>query len=207
MFNPVIVVVIVIQIIVAKFSRKAGAILGFVITTGILLWGISVYGNGDKIALFGIPVSEPIFLLACLVWYGLDTKEFMGVNKPQLPKVPQPVIQSVPNEDNNVTLIINWKGLFSAYDHEVQIWLDGGLAGSGSFVKGFNLQLFTTDGVHNISLNKRGAAPNITINAENNKNYRVDLDFNLFSDKFQTDLLGNQSAVCRHFSRSAEIIY
>ena len=81
MFNPVIVVAIIVQVIVAKFSRIAGAVIGYIITTGILLWGISVYGQGNRIALFGIPLSQPIFLIACLVWYWFDTREFMAARK------------------------------------------------------------------------------------------------------------------------------
>ena len=81
MFNPVIVVAIIVQVIVAKFSRIAGAVIGYIITTGILLWGISVYGQGNQIALFGIPLSQPILLMACLVWYGFDTRDFMAARK------------------------------------------------------------------------------------------------------------------------------
>jgi hypothetical protein len=81
MFNPVIIIAVIIQSVVAKSSRIAGAIIGYVITTGILLWGISLYGEGNQIALFGIPLSEPIFFIACLVWYGFDTKEFLAARQ------------------------------------------------------------------------------------------------------------------------------
>ena len=81
MFNPMIIIAIIVQSVVAKSSRKAGAIIGFVITTGILLWGISVYGEGSEIAFFGIPLSEPIFYIACLVWYGFDAKQFLDAQK------------------------------------------------------------------------------------------------------------------------------
>jgi hypothetical protein len=78
MFNPVIILAIIVQALVAKASRIAGAVIGYVITTGILLWGISVYGQGDQIALFAMPLPQPVFLIACLVWYGFDTREFMA---------------------------------------------------------------------------------------------------------------------------------
>ena len=81
MFNPVIVVAIIIQWIVAKFSRIAGAIIGYIVTTGILLWGISAYGEGSQITLFGMPLSQPIFLIACLVWYLFDTREFLAARR------------------------------------------------------------------------------------------------------------------------------
>ena len=94
MFNPVIIVAIIIQAVIAKSSRVAGAVFGYLITTGILLWGIFVYGQGSQIALFGIPVSETIFLIACLVWYGFDTREFMTARKKASEK--QQVLQSPP---------------------------------------------------------------------------------------------------------------
>ena len=78
MFNPIIILAIIFQSVIAKASRKAGAVLGYVITTGILIWGLSVYSDGYQIAFFGIPLSQPVFLLACLAWYGFDTKEFIA---------------------------------------------------------------------------------------------------------------------------------
>jgi hypothetical protein len=81
MFNPAIVGAIIIQIIISKFSRLTGAIVGYLITTGILIWGISVYAEGDQIAFLGIALSQPVFIVACLVWYGFDTWELMSVRK------------------------------------------------------------------------------------------------------------------------------
>ena len=81
MYNPVIVVAIIVQIIVSKISRLTGAVIGYLISTGILLWGISVYQQGNQITLFGIPLAEPFFFIACLVWYGLDTVEFISAKK------------------------------------------------------------------------------------------------------------------------------
>lgn len=78
MFNPVIVGAIIGQSLISRASRIAGAVAGYAITTGILLWGLSLYSGGDQIALFSIPLSQPVFLLSCLVWYGFDTKEFFA---------------------------------------------------------------------------------------------------------------------------------
>ena len=80
-FNPVIIVAIIAQSFISKFSRIAGAIAGFVITSGILIWGLSVYAEGYEIAFFGIPLTMPIFLVGCLVWFGFDTKEFISAKK------------------------------------------------------------------------------------------------------------------------------
>ena len=81
MFNPVIIIAIIIQALVTKFSRIAGAVMGYLITTGILLWGLSLYNEGDQIAFFGIPLSEPIFIILCIVWYGFDTRDFLAARK------------------------------------------------------------------------------------------------------------------------------
>jgi len=97
MFNPVIIFAILIQSAVAKSSRIAGAVIGYVITTGILLWGISLYGQGSRIAFFGIPLTESIFFIACLIWYGFDTKEFAVAWK-----------QEALEADNPLVAIQNW---------------------------------------------------------------------------------------------------
>lgn len=123
MFNPVIVVAIIVQWIVAKFSRIAGVVIGYIVTTGILLWGVSVYGEGDQIALFNIPLSEPVFLIACLVWYGFDTRELMNTRK-EVAEIQQ-VLQDPLIQDEHV---------MSFYQTTLNAWLDGRLS---NFGKGF----------------------------------------------------------------------
>ena len=76
--NPVVIAALVAQSLIARVSRVAGAIVGFLITTGILLWGLSLYGDGEQIALFGVPLSQSFFLGVCLIWYGFDVKAFIG---------------------------------------------------------------------------------------------------------------------------------
>jgi len=80
-FNPVIVGAIVVQSFIAKSSRIAGAITGYVITTGIMFWGLSLYSDGSQIEFFGIPLSQSAFIIACLIWYGFDTKAFITAKK------------------------------------------------------------------------------------------------------------------------------
>ena len=99
MFNPVIIFAVIIQVVISKFSRIAGAIIGYLITTGILLWGLLLYGEGNQIAYFGIPLSEPIFLILCLVWYGFDTKGFLSARK-GVTNVNQSETGREPNKNN-----------------------------------------------------------------------------------------------------------
>jgi rubrerythrin len=81
MFNPVIIVAIIIQVLISKASRIAGAIFGYLITTGVLIWGISVYGERGSITFFGIHLSETVFIIACLIWYAFDTRELIAAQK------------------------------------------------------------------------------------------------------------------------------
>ena len=81
MINPLIVGAVIVQWIAGKVSRIAGAVLGYVITTGILVWGLSLYTQGDAIAFFGIQMSQVVFIVLCLVWYAFDTREFLRARK------------------------------------------------------------------------------------------------------------------------------
>ena len=75
--NPIVIVAIIAQSFISKASRMAGAIAGYVITTGILLWGLSLYNAGSRIGFLGIPLSEPIFIVICIAWFGFDTRAFL----------------------------------------------------------------------------------------------------------------------------------
>lgn len=81
MFNPIIIIAILVQGFIARTSRMAGAITGFVITTGIFLWGLAVYADGSQISFFGIPLSESFFIFLCLVWYVFDVRGFLRARK------------------------------------------------------------------------------------------------------------------------------
>jgi hypothetical protein len=85
-FNPVILGAIVVQGLTSKVSRVAGAVVGYLITTGILMWGFSVYDKGNHIEFFGISLSQSHFVIACLIWFGFDTKVYLAAKKP----IPQP---------------------------------------------------------------------------------------------------------------------
>jgi hypothetical protein len=79
--NFIIIGALIVQWLVARFSRIAGAIIGFLITTGILLWGFSIYAQGGYIELFNFQLSQPIFLVVCAVWYIFDVTEFIAARK------------------------------------------------------------------------------------------------------------------------------
>jgi hypothetical protein len=92
---------IVIQMFVSRSNRKLGGIIGLVVTSIILIWGMSAYGDGNTMTFFGIELSEPIFIILCLVWFGLDISQIVqkpvvrlqaqpGVPTQQPPTLPEP---------------------------------------------------------------------------------------------------------------------
>lgn len=81
-FNYGIIAAIIVQAIVRKFSLIAGAIVGFLITTGILIWGLSVYEDGEVIAFGGaLELSSEVFIGICILWYAFDAWEFFNAKK------------------------------------------------------------------------------------------------------------------------------
>jgi hypothetical protein len=43
--NFIIVLALIIQVVFSAFSKLTGAIIGYLITTGILGWGLTIYGS------------------------------------------------------------------------------------------------------------------------------------------------------------------
>lgn len=72
MYNPIIVVGILLQNLIRRASPTAGAITGFLITSVLLLWGLAAYASGDYMTLFGIELSQPVFIGVCAIWYLVD---------------------------------------------------------------------------------------------------------------------------------------
>ncbi len=79
--NPVILLAVVVQSVVSRQSRVAGAIVGFVITTGVLLWGLSVYAEGNQIQFFAVPLSQGAFFLSCAVWFFIDARALRAARR------------------------------------------------------------------------------------------------------------------------------
>lgn len=70
--NFVILGAILVQMLVSRFNRVVGASLGFVITGGIFIWGLGAYDRGGSINFFNFDLSLGAFIIACLIWLGLD---------------------------------------------------------------------------------------------------------------------------------------
>ncbi len=76
MINPIILGAVLVQAVVSKQCKICGAILGFVITGGILIWGVATFDAGELIQFFGIPLSKTAFIWICLVWFCFDAAAF-----------------------------------------------------------------------------------------------------------------------------------
>lgn len=195
--NIPILIAVVVQAVVSRVSRVAGAVVGFFITTGILLWGLSVYSGGGAITFFGATLSQPVFIIACLVWYALDVWALLQARKYQAFQrdlaaspaadgagVSPGVAQTVTGTERTIPLVVSWQGAGMATDVDVYVTLDGAPVGSGSFIRGFVLNLMTTEGVHEVGVKAAFRRSKVTLTTQRNKRYRVDLKYSRMSGKF-----------------------
>ena len=60
---------------------RVGAALGFVITTGVLLYGLMIYRHGGIIVLFVLPLSHTWLIGFCIAWYIWDAMQFMQTKR------------------------------------------------------------------------------------------------------------------------------
>jgi len=81
MIRFIILIGIMAQIFISNRSRKNGALVGYGITTIILIWGLQAYSTGYIMTMFSIPLSFGAFIIACLIWYGFDTYEYQQAHK------------------------------------------------------------------------------------------------------------------------------
>lgn len=75
--NPVIFIAVIIQSAIAKSSPRLGAMVGYLITSGILLWGLGVYAQDGWITFFGFDLSFSAFIIFCVIWYLYDSFQFL----------------------------------------------------------------------------------------------------------------------------------
>ncbi|MBN1551260.1 hypothetical protein JW979_07320 [bacterium] len=78
---------VILSIIVSKIHKVIGGIVAVIVTTGILLWGLFVYGSGGTMALFDIELNILVFLLLIAIWFGFDIKQIVdGIKEGQFAK-------------------------------------------------------------------------------------------------------------------------
>jgi len=65
--------------VISTFSGIAGAICGFFITTGILIWGLLAYNEGGYIAIRSAKLTFAWFIAIVIFWYLIDAYIFLKV--------------------------------------------------------------------------------------------------------------------------------
>lgn len=98
-FNPVIILALIIQWLIAKASHLAGGVFGLLLTSGILVWRVSLYQQGNWITFLGIKLSQLAFIGLCLVWYLFDVLEILQASRQ--PKVVDQKISPPENPAQN----------------------------------------------------------------------------------------------------------
>jgi hypothetical protein len=95
-----------IQSAIAQASRMGAALFGYVLTTGVLIYGLSWYGGSDGnteqyIEFFGIELSQSVFVILMLAWYGWDTYHLVAAARER--QATKDLLSRHPRlEDNNV---------------------------------------------------------------------------------------------------------
>jgi hypothetical protein len=75
----VFIAAVVIQGFVSMNYRRASAVLGFVITTGFLVYGLVKTGNNAMIPIHVFMLDRTRVLIVCAVWYLFDVIEAVRV--------------------------------------------------------------------------------------------------------------------------------
>lgn len=63
-----------------NYPRLAAA-FGFVITTGVLVYGLWLYARGAHVTLATVPLSRPMFVAGCAAWYVWDALQLAKLRK------------------------------------------------------------------------------------------------------------------------------
>ncbi len=60
---------------------RLAALFGFVITSGVLLYGLWVYDKGAHVVLVTIPLSRNAFIGCCAAWYAWNALQVAKTKK------------------------------------------------------------------------------------------------------------------------------
>jgi hypothetical protein len=74
-FRIVVIVGVIISIFASRANRLIGGVISALVTTFILIFGLQAYSHSGYISFLGIRLSEGLFMLAILIWYGFDIKQ------------------------------------------------------------------------------------------------------------------------------------
>jgi hypothetical protein len=82
-FRIVIIVGVIISIFASRANKLVGGVIGCLVTTFILIFGLQAYTHSGYITILGIPLSEGLFVLVILIWFGFDIKQIANGLKEQ----------------------------------------------------------------------------------------------------------------------------
>ncbi len=77
-FRVIVIAGIILAIVARRANRLAGGVISTLVTTFILIFGLNAYSGSGRISIFGIPLSEGVFVMLIAVWYIVDVKQIMG---------------------------------------------------------------------------------------------------------------------------------
>lgn len=110
----IVLIGIVIQSVLFFISRKLSAIVGFAVTSFILIYGLLAYNSGGGIQIFYIDISQGFFIFLCILWYGFDTYE---------------LIISIGTSHKINESLLQKKSVSDFYKYSYDIWRTGTLDG------------------------------------------------------------------------------
>jgi hypothetical protein len=74
-FRIIVIVGVIISVFASRANKLIGGVISTVVTTFILISGLQAYSSYGYISILGIRLSQGLFVIVILVWYGLDIKQ------------------------------------------------------------------------------------------------------------------------------------
>ena len=74
-FRIIVIGGVFLSFFASRANRLIGGVISLFVTTFILIFGLQAYGHSGRITIFGIPLSEGVFLMVIAVWYIVDIKQ------------------------------------------------------------------------------------------------------------------------------------
>lgn len=88
MFASGLMLAVVAVLVVRRFSRTAGGLMGVAAAIGVGVWGEQVYSAGGTLGFAGTPLSREIFLLFPALWLLLELFNLWRLRRRRTPPEP-----------------------------------------------------------------------------------------------------------------------
>jgi hypothetical protein len=76
-FRIVVIVGVIISVFASRANKLIGGVVSCLVTTFILIFGLQAYSHSGYISIFGIQLTQGLFVIVILIWYGIDVKQIM----------------------------------------------------------------------------------------------------------------------------------